>query len=98
MARSSLPVAGPKRLGSKPIIPLAGALARMPFAPISPGLAQPSPALRQSLPAPPPMSMAPMLSRPRVVATPMPVKPQKMKPPRLTPIKPKAPGGRRGLA
>ena len=43
MARPKLPVAGPKRRPIAPIIPLGGALARKPFAPISPGLAQPSP-------------------------------------------------------
>jgi hypothetical protein len=43
MARPKLPVAGPKRRALTPIVPLAGALARKPLAPISPGLARPSP-------------------------------------------------------
>jgi hypothetical protein len=97
MARSSLPVAGPKQRGPAPIIPLAGALAAMPFAPISPGLAQPSPVLRQPLPPPPPMS--PGLSNPRATVTPPALVvqgkgPLKVKPPRLKPLKP--PGVRRG--
>ena len=79
MARPLLPVAGPKRQAraapNAPIIPLAGALAAMPFAPLSPGLTQPPPTL----------------SRPRAVVTPtVPVgkQPLKVKPPLLKQLKP----------
>ena len=98
MARpSSHSPGGSKRRGPTPILPLGGVLAAMPFAPLSPGLAQPSPALRQPLPAPPAMP-APALSRPRVMATPPTLQgkqPLKAKPPRIKQAQ--LPGTRTGL-
>ena len=90
MARPPSPVIGSKR-GRSGIAPFGGALAAMPFASLSPGLAQLSPALKQPLPAPP--AMPPTLSGPRATATPpVPVvrakQSLKVKPPRIKQPKP----------
>jgi hypothetical protein len=96
MARPLLPVAGPKRRGTASaapfrIIPLAGALSAMSSPLISKVLTAPSPALKQPLPAPPPMP--PALSRPRATATPPTLvaqgqRPLKAKTPRIKQLKP----------